>query len=105
MALTITYLLARLFSISIVYCAVIALLKHAFDFIIKLYATKLHPIPRSQLSQKFKKAPMGSNQAVLENVEPLLDFEYQCQPPSQFRPFKSKGHVKMGTLDRMRSRK
>ena len=96
MAMSIVYTLARLFSITLVYCAVVALLKHAFDVVIRLYTAKLQQASNPQPSKTTPKAPPGSSKAILDQVEPLLDFDYQREIPSQFRPFKLKGHVKMG---------
>ena len=95
--MTTMYQLARLLSMTVAYCTLVAILERALTLILRSIASK------SLLKATYNpKSPPVSQQDVKvappEEFTPLSNFDYRKQEPNKYRPFVTKRHVVMGTL-------
>lgn len=88
------YQLARLLSMTVVYCTLVAILERALTFV-RSYFGRGHS-KAFEIPQTWNPPRQDVKVVVSEEVAPLPDFDYCKQEPIRYRPFVANRHVVMG---------
>lgn len=88
------YQLARLLSMTVVYCTLVAILERALTFV-RTYVDRDHS-KAFEIPQPWNPPRQDIKVVVSDEVAPLPDFDYSKQEPARYRPFVANRHVVMG---------
>ena len=88
------YQLARLLSMTVVYCTLVAILERALTFV-RSYVAGGHS-KAFEIPQPWNPPRQDIKVVVSDEVVPLPNFDYSKQEPTRYRPFVANRHVVMG---------
>ena len=92
------YLLARLISMTVAYCALVALIQRVVTLALRIFAARNRQKPIQIYQRSTQTRPGNERRITREVVTPLANFDHRKQEPNKYRPFRSNRHVIMGEL-------